>query len=153
MPLARCSRLPSTLSARAHTQPENHLRPHRPADRVIAWYQAHQDAIFQKGFTRQIAENEGWQRIIGKTPVSHYTNGGAGWWAPVSSCPPVAHGDIELARMLLRDLAANIEQQRLCESINAAGAGEGASGFLMAMAMPALAIECVLKGKSWPGCC
>ena len=38
----------------------------------------------------------------------------------------------------------------LPEYINAAGRGEGAIGFLMAM--PALAIECVLEGKSWPSC-
>jgi hypothetical protein len=30
--------------------------------------------------------------------------------------------------------------------------GAGAKGFLMAMAMPALAIESVLEGKPWPGC-
>jgi hypothetical protein len=119
--------------------------------RIIAWYQMHKDAIFQKGFTRQIAEKEGWQRIIGKTPVGHYTNGGFWLVGTGFVLPALAHGDIELARMLVRDLAANIEEQRLPEYINAAGTGEGASGFLMAMAMPALAIECVLEGKPWPG--
>jgi hypothetical protein len=85
-------------------------------------------------------------------PVGHYTNGG--FWLVGTGFvrPALAHGDIELARMLVRDLAANIEEQRLPEYINAAGAGAGAgaSGFLMAM--PALAIECVLEDKPWPGC-
>jgi hypothetical protein len=52
--------------------------------------------------------------------------------------------------MLVRDLAKNIGEQRLPENLNAAGEGAGASGFLMAMAMPTLAIECVLEGKPWP---
>ncbi len=120
--------------------------------RIIAWYQTHQDAIFQKGFTRQIAEKEGWQRIIGKTPVGNYTNGGFWLVGTGFVLPALAHGDIGLARMLVRDLAENIEEQGLPEYINAAGAGAGASGFLMAMAMPAAAIECVLEGKPWSGC-
>lgn len=37
--------------------------------------------------------------------------------------------------------------QHLPESINTTGKGEGASGFLMAMATPAPAIECVLEGQ------
>lgn len=119
--------------------------------RIIAWYRTHKDAIFQKGFTRQIAEKEGWQRIIGNTPVGNYTNGGFWLVGTGFVLPTLAHGDIELARMLVRDLAANIEEQRLPEYINADGKGSGASGFLMAMAMPAVAIECVLEGKPWPG--
>ncbi len=119
--------------------------------RIIAWYQTHKDAIFRKGFTRQIAEKEGWQRIIGNTPVGNYTNGGFWLVGTGFVLPALAHGDIELARMLVRDLAANIEAQRLPEYINAGGEGAGASGFLMAMAMPAVAIECVLESKPWPG--
>jgi hypothetical protein len=116
---------------------------------AIAWYRTHKDAISQKGFTRQIAEKEGWQRIIGNTPVGNYTNGGFRLVGTGYVLPAQAHGDIELARMLVRDLAENIEKQHLPEYINAAGQGSGASGFLMAM--PTVALECVLEGRPWPG--
>ena len=113
--------------------------------RIVAWYKAHKEEIFLMGCTRQIAEKKGWQRELVKGSLGAYTNGG--FWSTGTGfvLPAIADQDAELARELVAQLLANMEQTGFAEWIAADGKGHGAKGFLAGIAMPGLGLRSIIE--------
>ncbi|KAA9034365.1 hypothetical protein FW778_22630 [Ginsengibacter hankyongi] len=113
---------------------------------IVDWYRKHRDDIFLKGFTRQIAEKDGWQRQLVNVPLGSYTNGGfwsigTGWVLPA-----IAHQDIEFAVEIAKELVANVEKLAFPEWIDSKGAG-GAMGFLAGIAGPMMGLTAIVEQR------
>jgi hypothetical protein len=115
--------------------------------RIGAYYLANREHIFHQGFTRQIAEPGGWQRHLAEAPVGHYTNGG--YWAVGTGwvLPALADQDRGFAAQLAREFVQTVTRLDAPEWITADGSGGGASGFIAALAMPLMALQCVLEQR------
>lgn len=114
-------------------------------NRIVSWYKANSEKIFLDGYTRQIAEQDGWQRELVKVPLGNYTNGG--FWSTGTGfvLPAIADQDPRFAAELTKDLVANMEQTAFAEWIAADGKGEGATGFLAGIAMPAIGLQSIIE--------
>ena len=112
---------------------------------IVSWYKANSEKIFLDGYTRQIAEQDGWQRELVHVPVGNYTNGG--FWSTGTGfvLPAIADQDPRFATELTKDLVASMEQTAFAEWIAADGKGEGAKGFLAGIAMPAIGLQSIIK--------
>lgn len=121
-------------------------------ERIVKWYEAKRSAVFNRGFTRHIAEANGWlsHPTWAKVPLGTYTNGG--FWPAGTGfvLPAIADRNMTLASELAQELDENIEACKLPEWIYANGQSGGKTGFLMGMAMPALAIRSILESKALP---
>jgi len=115
--------------------------------RIVAWFRAEREKIFRRGYTRQIAEPAGWQRQLVPVTLGTYTNGG--YWSTGTGfvLPAIADQDGAFARQLTEQLEAHMEQTGFAEWISAEGNGAGAKGFLMGIAMPAIALKSILEKR------
>jgi hypothetical protein len=115
--------------------------------RIVAWYKANRQKIFLNGYTRQIAEEKGWQRQLVKVKLGTYTNGG--FWSVGTGfvLPAIADQDPDFAIDLTKQLVANIKNTSFAEWIPAEGKGSGATGFLAGLAMPGLGLQSVIEKK------
>ena len=111
------------------------------------WYYKNRKAIFLKGFTRQIAEPEGWQRHFFPSKVGSYTNGGfwsvgSGWILPV-----IAAQNPDFALQIAEELVENLVKYEFREYISADGTGGGAVGFLAAIAVPMMGLIAIVENR------
>ena len=111
------------------------------------WYIKNRKAIFLKGFTRQIAEPEGWQRHFFPSKVGSYTNGGfwsvgTGWILPV-----IAAQNPGFALQIAEELVENLVKYEFREYISADGTGGGAVGFLAAIAVPMMGLTAIVENR------
>ena len=115
--------------------------------RIVAWFKAHREEIFLAGYTRQIAEDGGWQRQLVKVGLGSYTNGG--FWSTGTGfvLPTIADQDAGFAAELARQLVANMEKTSFAEWIAADQKGGGAKGFLAGIAMPALGLRSIIEKR------
>jgi len=115
--------------------------------RIVAWYKAHREKIFLAGYTRQIAEDGGWQRQLVKVGLGSYTNGG--FWSTGTGfvLPAIADQDAGFAVELTGQLVANMEKTSFAEWISADQKGGGAKGFLAGIAMPALGLRSIIEKR------
>jgi hypothetical protein len=113
---------------------------------IVEWYRVHRNEIFLNGFTRQIADKEGWQRQLVNVPLGSYTNGGfwsigTGWVLPA-----IADQDPEFAAEIAKELVANLQKSGFPEWIDAKGAG-GATGFLAGIAGPMMGLSAIVEQR------
>jgi hypothetical protein len=98
--------------------------------------------IFKSGFTRQIAEDSGWQRmLIPGYSAGQYMNGG--YW-PVGTAyiiGALAKHSLKLAENLAEELAENVERFKYAEWISPDGKECGAKGFIGSLALPVVALR------------
>ena len=111
------------------------------------WYYKNRKSIFLKGFTRQIAEPEGWQRHFFESKVGSYTNGGfwsvgTGWILPV-----IAAQNPGFALQIAEELVENLVKYQFREYISADGTGGGAVGFLAAIAVPMMGLTAIVENR------
>jgi hypothetical protein len=113
---------------------------------IVSWYRRHRQDIFLNGFTRQIAEPDGWQRQLVNVPLGSYTNGG--FWSVGTGwvLPALADQDPEFAAEIAEALVDNIKKQGFPEWIAAKGAG-GAGGFLAGIAVPMMGLSAIVERK------
>ena len=113
------------------------------------FYIMNKTRIFKYGFTRQIAEETGWQRLLGRheSPVGIYMNGG--FWATGTGyvLPALADIDQQLAGDILKDLLSNLPKYHYTEWVDMNGKESDAKRFLMAIALPMLGIKSLLENK------
>jgi hypothetical protein len=114
---------------------------------IAEYYYKNREAIFMKGFTRQIAEPEGWQRHFFPSTVGSYTNGGfwtvgTGWVLPA-----IADQNPGFALEIAEELVANLVKYEFREYINADGTGGGATGFLAAIAVPMMGLTAIIDNR------
>ena len=113
--------------------------------RIVAWFKSNRERIFLSGYTRQIAEDDGWQRQLVDVPLGTYTNGG--FWSTGTGfvLPAIADQDVDFAVELTERLVENMEKTSFAEWISADGKGNGAQGFLAGIAMPALGLRSIVE--------
>jgi hypothetical protein len=114
---------------------------------IAAYYYKNRNAIFLKGFTRQIAEPDGWQRHFFPSTVGSYTNGGfwsvgTGWVLPAIASQNPGFG-LEIAE----ELVTHLVKYEFREYINADGTGGGATGFLAAIAVPMMGLTAIVENR------
>ncbi len=114
---------------------------------IAEYYYRNRKAIFLKGFTRQIAESDGWQRHFFPSTVGSYTNGGfwsvgTGW-----ALPAIADQNPGFALEIAEELVDNLVKYEFREYINADGTGGGAIGFLAAIALPMMGLTAIVKNR------
>ncbi len=114
---------------------------------IAEYYYRNRKAIFLKGFTRQIAEPDGWQRHFFPSTVGSYTNGGfwsvgTGW-----ALPAIADQNPGFALEIAEELVDNLVKYEFREYINADGTGGGAIGFLAAIALPMMGLTAIVKNR------
>jgi len=116
--------------------------------RIVTWYKTNREKIFLTGYTRQIAEEKGWQRELVKVALGSYTNGG--FWSTGTGfvLPAIADQDPGFAAELTRQMVANMEKTSFAEWIAADGKGNGAKGFLAGIAVPGLGLRSIIEKKS-----
>lgn len=115
------------------------------------WYYKNRRAIFLKGFTRQIAEPEGWQRHFFPSTVGSYTNGG--FWSVGTGwvLPAIAHQNPGFALEIAQELVDNLVNYEFREYISADGSGGGAVGFLAAIAVPMMGLTSIIENRPFSG--
>ena len=113
--------------------------------RIVAWFKANRNKIFLAGYTRQIAEEKGWQRELVATTLGSYTNGG--FWSVGTGfvLPAIADQDAGFAVELTKELLQNMENTSFAEWIFADQRPSGATGFLAGLALPALGLQSILE--------
>ena len=113
--------------------------------RIVAWFKANRNKIFLAGYTRQIAEEKGWQRELVATTLGSYTNGG--FWSVGTGfvLPAIADQDAGFAVELTKELLQNMENTSFAEWIFADQRPSGATGFLAGLALPALGVQSILE--------
>ena len=115
--------------------------------RIAEWYVSHRDEIFSFGYTRQIAEPDGWKRHIHNVALGTYTNGG--YWATGTGyvLPVLARHQPGLAVELGRELVKNLSAHDFAESVTADGGGRTNPGFIPSVALPMIALKCILEDR------
>ncbi len=114
---------------------------------IADYYYRNRTAIFQHGFTRQIAEAEGWQRHFFPSKVGSYTNGG--FWSVGTGwvLPAIAHYYPGFALKIARELVDHLVKSEFREYISADGSGGGATGFLAAIAVPMMGLTSIVENR------
>lgn len=114
---------------------------------IAEYYYRNRKAIFLKGFTRQIAEPEGWQRHFFPSTVGSYTNGG--FWSVGTGwvLPAIAGQNPGFALEIAQELVDNLVKYEFREYISAEGTGGGAVGFLAAIAVPMMGIMAIVENR------
>jgi hypothetical protein len=111
------------------------------------------DRLFRHGFTRQIVEDTGWQRLMpaasegGYVSLGTYMNGG--YWATGTGyvLPILWEHDRAFARALLEEMTDSLERFDVPEWSDAEGKRHGALKFLMSLAIPMLAIRAIREAR------
>ena len=114
---------------------------------IAATWLKHADAIFRYGFTRQIPEANGWQRMLmpGYAP-GQYMNGG--YW-PVGTAYVIgalAEHHADFAARLAEELAENVARFDCAEWVSPDGTECGARGFIGSLALPVIALRAAIDG-------
>ncbi len=106
------------------------------------------DKIVYRGCTRQMIEDEGWDRMLVDMPVGFYMNGG--FWPTGTGyiLQAVYEADKALGQRLITDLIDNLPQIEYSEWTNKEGQNSYAKFFHMAIGVPLTAIKAMLEGKS-----
>lgn len=114
---------------------------------IVKYYERNRKAIFLKGFTRQIAEPDGWQRHFFPSKVGSYTNGG--FWSVGSGwiLPAIASQNPGFALEIAEELVDNLVKSDFREYISADGTGGGAAGFLAAIAVPMMGLTSIVENR------
>ena len=114
---------------------------------IVEYYYENKNAIFMKGFTRQIAEPEGWQRHFFPSKVGTYTNGG--FWSVGTGwvLPAIADQNPGFALEIAEDLVDNLIKLNFSEYISQDGSGGGAVGFLAAIAVPMMGLTSIVENR------
>ena len=114
---------------------------------ICDFYTKNQQKIFKFGFTRQIAEDSGWQRLLIDLEVGKYMNGG--FWPTGTGyvLPALYEGNRELAEKLIIELIENLPKFNFTEWVDAAGNESHAKNFLMALAIPLLGLKSIMEDK------
>ena len=104
--------------------------------------------INYKGFTRQVVEDSGWQKLLVKLNLGDYMHGG--FWPTGSGyiLEAVYMNNRELGMQMLNDLIENLAKYDFTEWINKKENAFGARKFHMAVTIPIVAIKALLEGKS-----
>ena len=115
---------------------------------IQGFYLRNWDKIIKFGFTRQIAEEEGWQRLLVKAELGKYMNGG--YWATGTGYifPVIYEADKQLAYKLLEELLENLPRFHFAEWVDGEGNESPAKCFLMAITIPLLSLKSLLEGNS-----
>jgi|GEM_PF-2464675 len=113
---------------------------------IVNFYRRNRKEIFLKGFTRQIAEPEGWKRHLVATPVGNYMNGG--FWSVGTGwiLPAIADQDPSFALEIATEMVDNIQKSDMAEWIDSKGKG-GASGFLAGIAVPMMGLTAIIEKR------
>lgn len=106
------------------------------------------DKIIYRGCTRQMAETDGWERMLVELPVDFYMNGG--WWATGTGyiIQAVYETDSEIGKKLLTELIEELPKFEYAEWVNKRGESSLAKYFHMAIAIPLTAVKAMLEGSS-----
>jgi hypothetical protein len=114
---------------------------------IVKFYKDNRQAIFYKGFTRQIAEPKGWQRHLIPHEVGMYTNGG--FWSVGTGwvLSAIADQDPGFAIGIAKELVDTLFETGYSEYISSTGSGAGAPGFLAALAVPMMGLKAIIEGK------
>jgi len=113
---------------------------------IVRFFKDNQDLIFKYGFARQVADEKGWEKTVWPIKFGHYTNGGhwpsgTGWVLPA-----IYDKDDDFAKQLMTELLENLPKFEFTEFV--AIDGElGAFPFCMSVAVPMLAVKCILEKK------
>ncbi len=119
----------------------------RTQKKIADWYFQHREQIFKFGYTRQIAEPNGWQRLLVDCAVGSYMNGG--FWSTGTGyvLPVLARHYPQLAADLTRQLVENLPQHNFAESMGADGKHGTSPGFITGIAMPMLGLKSILENR------
>lgn len=111
--------------------------------KIARFYSNQSSVIFQKGCTRQIAE-EGWQ---GNGAGTSYQNGG--FWATGTGyvLPLLARENPELALRLADELVENLPRFEFAEYLNGDGSPGGPRGFLASVALPLIGVRSIIANQ------
>lgn len=114
---------------------------------IEGFYLKNRERIIKYGFTRQIAEEEGWQRLLVQAEVGKYMNGG--YWSTGTGyiLPVIFSADEDLGLELIYELLENLPRFHFAEWVDAEGEESPAKYFLMGIAMPMLGIKSLLESK------
>lgn len=115
--------------------------------RIEDFYLRNKERIIKFGFTRQIAEEEGWQRLLVSAEVGKYMNGG--YWPTGTGyiLPVIYAADEELGKEIVKELLENLPRFHFAEWVDAEVDESNAKYFLMGIAIPMLAIKSLLEAK------
>ena len=113
---------------------------------IVNFYRRNRKEIFLNGFTRQIAEPDGWRRHLVNIPLGSYVNGG--FWSVGTGwiLPAIADQDPAFALEIATELVDNIKKSNMAEWIDSKGAG-GASGFLAGIAVPMMGLTAIVEKR------
>ena len=121
---------------------------------IAHWFFQHRDQIFMSGYTRQIAESDGWQRhIFGggggaiKDHGGRYVNGG--FWSTGTGyvLPVLARHYPGLAVELVQKLVENLPKDKFAESRYGDGTGATNPLFITGVAFPMIGLRSVLDRR------
>lgn len=106
------------------------------------------DKIVYRGCTRQMAEKDGWQRMLVEQPVDFYMNGG--YWPTGTGYifQAVYETDREIGKRLMNELIGNLPDIGYAEWVNPKGESSAARYFHMAVGIPLTAVKAMLEGNS-----
>lgn len=109
---------------------------------------SHYDKIVYRGCTRQMMEENGWERMLVDMPVDFYMNGA--WWATGTGyiIQAVYETNPEIGKKLLSELIEELPNFEYAEWVNKSGQSSMAKYFHMAIAMPLTAVKAMLEGTS-----
>lgn len=122
--------------------PENEKR--KIGETLVKLY----EKIVYRGCTRQIAEEDGWEKLLVDMPKNFYMNGG--YWPTGTGYifQAVYETDRELGKRLLTDLIDNLPEIEYAEWVNPAGESSMAKYFHMAVGIPLTAVKAMLENGS-----
>lgn len=122
------------------------LAPDDAKQQIFAFYQKNRSRIFRQGYTRQMAEPNGWEGP-GQSKL-FYQNGGF-WGTGTGYVLPVLYDHDPTAALELADeLVQNLPKVDYCEWLDPInGTPSGAKGFLGSISVPAMGIRSILEGK------
>jgi hypothetical protein len=122
------------------------LAPDEVKLRIYEFYRRNWSLIFRRGYTRQMAEPNGWEGP-NQTKLS-YQNGG--FWGTGTGyvLPALYDHDPMVALDLANDLVKNLPEVDYCEWLDPTnGTPSGAKGYLGSISMPAMGIRSILEKR------
>jgi hypothetical protein len=115
--------------------------------KIADWYFQHREQIFKFGYTRQMAEPNGWQRLLVDCPVGTYVNGG--FWSTGTGyvLPVLARHYPELAVELTQQMVENLPRHNFAESMGEDGKRGTNPAFITGIAMPMVGLKSILENR------
>lgn len=122
------------------------LAPDDAKQRIFEFYRKNWSKIFRSGYTRQMAEANGWEGP--GQPSLSYQNGGF-WGTGTGYVLPVLYDqDPTVALELADELVQNLPRVDYCEWLDPLdGKPSGAMGFLGSISVPAMGVRSILEKK------